>query len=77
MPTRNLAGLEKCLPRERWEQDSCRFPPYQYKDENILWNKRDEGRLPNIANAKPSWEFQQELESFDKHLYVPAQLQVP
>lgn len=24
-----------------------RFPPYQYKDCNILWSKRGEGRLPD------------------------------
>ena len=48
-PGRRPAGLSGCQAHEvaRWEQDDYRFPPYQYKDGNGLWNRRGEWRRPD------------------------------
>ena len=37
------AGLQYCSPGEvrRWEMDRHRFPPYQYKDQNLIQSKGD------------------------------------
>ena len=53
-PGRRPAGLDRCAEheRQRWENDSFRFPPYQYRDHQLVWNKRGEGRLPNIAERE-------------------------
>lgn len=32
--------------------DSYRFPPYQYRDHQLLWNKKGVGRLPNISERE-------------------------
>ena len=53
-PGRRPAGLETCAPheKERWLQDSYRFPPYQYRDGAGLWNKKDEWRRPSVAERE-------------------------
>lgn len=44
------AGLHQCLSheQERWQQDAFRFPPYQYRDQNCLQNRKNEMRVPSI-----------------------------
>ena len=53
-PGRRPAGLQTCTPEEvqRWEDDSFRFPPYQYRDQNCLVNQRGDMRLPNIQERE-------------------------
>ena len=53
-PLRRPAGLSSCRAheRQRWEADLHRFPPYQYKDENTLFNKRRDHRVPSIAERE-------------------------
>ena len=48
------AGLEQCNYEEitRWVQDQHRYPPYQYKDHNLLINSKQEKRLPNIQEKE-------------------------
>ena len=53
-PMRRPAGLQTCRPHEveRWTQDQHRYPPYQYRDENVLWNKKGEARPPTVAERE-------------------------
>ena len=52
VPPPRPAGLEKCdaLTKERWHQDSFRYPPYQYQ-ERFVFTSGDSWRLVN-ANEK-------------------------
>ena len=53
-PGRRPAGLDRCAEHEkvRWTADQHRFPPYQYRDHQLLWNKKGVGRLPNISECE-------------------------
>lgn len=53
-PGHKPAGLHTCSPEEveRWSKDSYRFPPYQYTNKNLLINRRDQLRLPTIAEKE-------------------------
>ena len=53
-PGRRPAGIEDCNTHElhRWTQDSYRFPPYQYKDQHGLWNKRGCWRRPSVQERE-------------------------
>ena len=44
------AGRDRCSPHElqRWEADQYRFPPYQYRDHNLLWTRKGAARRPNV-----------------------------
>ena len=48
------AGLSQCQTHElrRWEDDSYRFPPYQYQDCHCLVNKKGDLRLPSIEERE-------------------------
>eukprot|EP00438_Fugacium_kawagutii_P026107 Skav224735 [mRNA] locus=scaffold3343:16799:24817:- [translate_table: standard] len=58
-PGRRPAGIARCSAEElqRWEQDLHRFPPYQYKGENCLVNRRDELRIPDIGEREVQMGF--------------------
>ena len=51
---RRPAGLKSCQEheRQRWKDHSHRFPPYQYKDENGLWNRKGDFRLPSVEERE-------------------------
>ena len=53
-PGRRPAGLQGCTSeeRQRWAQDKHRYPPYQYKNENCLVNKKGEYRTPNVRERE-------------------------
>ena len=53
-PGANPAGLNKCSyeAKERWHNDRHRFPPYQYRDENLLWHPRHGGRMSTAAERE-------------------------
>eukprot|EP00435_Cladocopium_sp_Y103_P017447 s824_g4.t1 len=48
------AGIQQVSPseRKRWEEDSFRFPPYQYQDKHCLQNRKGEKRLPSIQERE-------------------------
>lgn len=48
------AGLDRCAAHERarWEADDFRFPPYQYRDHNVLWNKKGLSRRPSASERE-------------------------
>ena len=48
------AGIHQCCQHEksRWEEDKFRFPPYQYRDENCVVNKRGAHRVPSILERE-------------------------
>ena len=48
------AGLKTCTPDEvrRWEMDNFRYPPYQYTTKNLLINKCNRLRLPDIEEKE-------------------------
>lgn len=52
-PGRGPAGLDRCLPHEvkKWENDSYRFPPYQYRDEVGL-RKQGEYRVATVIERE-------------------------
>ena len=52
-PGRGPAGIDRCLPHElqRWEADSFRFPPYQYRDEVCL-QKQGEFRVATVEERE-------------------------
>ena len=54
VPLRRPAGLKTCQPHEleKWQADSHRFPPYQYKDENGVWNRAGEIRIPSVLERE-------------------------
>ena len=51
---RKPAGLGQCQAHEllRWENDSFRFPPYQYRDVFCVKNAKGNMRLPNVAERE-------------------------
>ena len=54
-PLRRPAGLKGCQDHElsRWREDLHRFPPYQYKDCNLLRHKSSgEFRLPSVMERE-------------------------
>ena len=53
-PGRRPAGLQHCQPHEvsRWVADRHRFPPYQYKDDHVLWNRQGMWRRPGIQERE-------------------------
>ena len=53
-PGRRPAGVDQCKAHElaRWEQDSYRYPPYQYKDCNCVVNRSGVFRLPDIEEKE-------------------------
>eukprot|EP00439_Symbiodinium_sp_Y106_P078746 s383_g17.t1 len=53
-PGTNPAGLNKCSyeAKERWQNDRHRFPPYQYRDDNLLWHSRHGGRMSTAAERE-------------------------
>eukprot|EP00435_Cladocopium_sp_Y103_P016708 s1499_g4.t1 len=53
-PPDRPAGLNRCDAGtiSRWESDSYRFPPYQYKLENLLQNQRGELRYLNPSERE-------------------------
>lgn len=53
-PGRKPAGLAQCSSSElrMWEDDSYRFPPYQYRREHCLVNKNNVLRLPDVAERE-------------------------
>ena len=52
-PRSRPAGIHKCddATRARWMSDRHRFPPYQYKETNLLWNK-GKCRIPNVSERE-------------------------
>ena len=48
------AGRDRCAPHElrRWEEDHYRFPPYQYRDHNLLWTRKGAARRPNVQERE-------------------------
>eukprot|EP00435_Cladocopium_sp_Y103_P018568 s1259_g4.t1 len=53
-PGRKPAGVKHCslTELERWHKDSFRFPPYQYKDDNSLYNGAGEIRIPDVSERE-------------------------
>ena len=53
-PGRHPAGLSDCQEHEvqRWQEDSHRYPPYQYKDKHLIANRKGELRLPSIEERE-------------------------
>ena len=53
-PGRRPAGLHHCdeATLQRWREDSHRYPPYQYKPEFGVHNKRGEVRVANVAERE-------------------------
>ena len=53
-PGRRPAGLQQCNAEEvnRWQQDSHRFPPYQYRRVFCVENRRGEVRLPSVEERE-------------------------
>lgn len=51
---RRPAGLQGCSPHERarWVQDEYRYPPYQYRDDRGLWDKKGNWRLPSVEEKE-------------------------
>ena len=48
------AGLGRCAPheRQRWVDDGYRFPPYQYRDHNLLWTRKGAARRANVQERE-------------------------
>ena len=48
------AGLERCAAheRQRWVDDRYRFPPYQYRDHNLLWTTKGKSRRPTAQERE-------------------------
>ena len=53
-PGRRPAGLHQCNAEEvsRWQQDSHRFPPYQYRRVFCLENRQGHVRLPSVEERE-------------------------
>ena len=53
-PGRRPAGVHLCQPHEleRWTQDYHRFPPYQYLDNQCVWNHLQGHRVPSIEERE-------------------------
>eukprot|EP00438_Fugacium_kawagutii_P003204 Skav218049 [mRNA] locus=scaffold214:1185583:1189080:- [translate_table: standard] len=58
-PGRKPAGIRSCDASElqRWEADSFRFPPYQYKLCHSLVNKNNELRIPSVEERESMMGF--------------------
>ena len=54
VPGRRPAGLALCPPDAvaRWKSDLHRFPPYQYREENCVVNRRGQLRVPSIKERE-------------------------
>lgn len=54
VPGRKPAGIKHCTLEEisRWQADSHRFPPYQYKRQHCVCNSRGEVRIVDIAERE-------------------------
>ena len=54
VPGRRPAGLALCPPDAiaRWHADLHRFPPYQYRSENCVTNRRGEVRVPSVIERE-------------------------
>lgn len=54
VPLRRPAGLSSCQEheKERWAQDSHKFPPYQYKDCNCVKDKGGVIRPPSVVERE-------------------------
>lgn len=52
-PRNHPAGLDRCdeVAKARWSPDRHRFPPYQYKDCNLVW-KGMEARAPSVRERE-------------------------
>ena len=52
-PGNRPAGLWQCEDHEgqRWVDDEYRYPPYQYRDKNLVWSPQGP-RLPTIAEKE-------------------------
>ena len=48
------AGLDRCASheRQRWQDDRYRFPPYQYRDHNMLWTRKGASRRPSAQERE-------------------------
>lgn len=53
-PGRKPAGLKQCddATLERWHADLHRFPPYQYREEHCLVNKKELLRIPDVEERE-------------------------
>lgn len=53
-PGRKPAGVHQCSSSDlqRWEADRYRFPPYQYRQEHCLVNRRDALRVPDVSERE-------------------------
>ena len=53
-PGRKPAGVAQCslADLERWSEDSHRFPPYQYKQDNCVVNRHNELRVPDVSERE-------------------------
>ena len=53
-PGRKPAGLQLCPPDAvaRWQADSHRFPPYQYRAENCVTNAKGDMRVPSTRERE-------------------------
>ena len=53
-PMRRPAGIKQCKPHEltRWKDDSHRFPPYQYRDENCMRTGKGDFRTPSVVERE-------------------------
>eukprot|EP00435_Cladocopium_sp_Y103_P057709 s1098_g20.t1 len=53
-PGHKPAGIKSCTAQDiaRWVNDRHRFPPYQYTTKNLVINKHDEVRLPDIEEKE-------------------------
>ena len=51
---RRPAGLDRLNPQERlwWEEDSFRFPPYQYQEKLTIFDAKKQPRLPDIQERE-------------------------
>lgn len=53
-PGRKPAGIHTCGPSDiqRWKMDSHRFPPYQYRSDNCLINRKGELRVASVVERE-------------------------
>ena len=53
-PGRKPAGLRECNQEEieRWQADLHRFPPYQYREQHCLVNKKNVLRIPDLQERE-------------------------
>ncbi|CAE7745770.1 unnamed protein product, partial [Symbiodinium sp. CCMP2456] len=52
-------GIARCNAEalDRWSGDRHRFPPYQYRDENLLWHAKQPPRVPSVQERERSLGF--------------------